>query len=406
MLNFVIPMITLIIGIFLGCFIYRFFISKKENTSLIVYENRIQDIVNSFNSGVIQNIVTANTKEFDVLSKQLIERCKEVLSSDLKSSNVELEHKKELINMTIESIDKKLQEVTNTVKEYQNNGQKTFGEVVSSIKITKEFLDKLNNTTSELKQVLSSQKARGRWGEHLAEELLKLTGFQENIHYRKQIQMDGDNLSRPDFIFILPNHREVCMDVKFSFENYLRYMESQDLQRKQELSLLFIKDVKQKIDQVTKYTRSSNDIEFAIMFIPIESMYEFINETDITIIEYALSKKVVMASPTSLFAIISIIHKANDIFMISKNTSEIIRLINEFQKQWNNYSSEFEKMDRYIHNVRDQYDKLNTTRKNQLLRQIDKINDCVKRIDISEENETPAIDVAEESPIAGEIDRQ
>ena len=64
-------------------------------------------------------------------------------------------------------------------------------------------------TTQGLREALSSTKARGQWGERMAEDVLQLAGFVEGIQYRKQVSVDGGS-GIPDFTFLLPRRRRRC----------------------------------------------------------------------------------------------------------------------------------------------------------------------------------------------------
>lgn len=124
-------------------------------------------------------------------------------------------------------------------------------------------------TTNMLREVLANTKARGQWGERMAEDILRTAGFIENMNYLKQRKIEGQG-SRPDFTFLLPRGLKLNMDVKFPLDNYLKYIEAEAEVDCAKFCNDFLRDVKAQIKEVTtrKYInlkRNTVDWVFAIL---------------------------------------------------------------------------------------------------------------------------------------------
>ena len=100
-----------------------------------------------------------------------------------------------------------------------------------------------------------------------------------------------------------------------------------------------------------------------LVFIPNESIYAFIHQSDPDILEYALKNHIILCSPITLFAVLQLIHQAVSNFAMEERAGEIMGLVAEFEKQWNKYSEQLEKMGRRIADAQKEYDTLTTTRK-------------------------------------------
>ena len=114
--------------------------------------------------------------------------------------------------------------------------------------------------TQSLREALANSKTRGQWGERMAEDVLRLAGFIENVNYRKQTAVEGDT-GRPDFTFDLPKGHVLYMDVKFPLTSYLRYLEAgTDAERQAHLKR-FLRDVRLRVKELAKrdYARISDD---------------------------------------------------------------------------------------------------------------------------------------------------
>ena len=102
-----------------------------------------------------------------------------------------------------------------------------FGQVDQSLRSHAEVTHALSQSAQALREAMASPTARGQWGERMAEDVLRLAGFVENVNYVKQTQLDGAT-GRPDFTFPLPKGHELYMDVKFPMAGYLRFLDATD----------------------------------------------------------------------------------------------------------------------------------------------------------------------------------
>lgn len=249
-------------------------------------------------------------------------------------------------------------------------------EVSTLIKKHEEVTSKLKDTTDHLRQAFASSKKRGEWGERMAEDIMKLVGMVEGINYIKQKTLE-DATTRPDYTFLMPNNLKINMDVKFPLENYRHYLDAVSEHDKKRFKDELIKNAKVMIKQVT--TRdyidpSKNTVDYVIVFIPNEQVYSFINEADITLMDEALKKKVVLCSPFTLYAILAVIRQGIENFNLEQTASEILSLLGEFSKQWNAWKDKFSMMGKKLDDARKEYDSLLSTRSTMLERPLKKID--------------------------------
>ena len=102
------------------------------------------------------------------------------------------------------------------------------------------------------------------------------------------------------------------------------------------------------------------------MFIPNESIYSFINKEDQSIIDYALENRVLLCSPLTLYAILSLINQATQNFAMEEKASDIMNLLIKFKEQWTKYIEVMDKMGRSLQTAQNDYEQLVGTRKRQL----------------------------------------
>ncbi len=342
------------------------------------------------------------TETFKALSldalKQNTEEFKKFADTSLKAQGElgakELEGKRELIEHSIENMSKKLLDLQGKFEQMGQGNMAEINKVSERIKAHTEITDKLNKTTEGLKLTLASAKKRGEWGERMAEDVIRLVGLVEGINYSKQKTLDHAT-GRPDFTFYLPNKLKINMDVKFPLDNYVKFIEAEnDHDRKrfrEELVKsvrIMIKDVGSKRDYIDT---AHNTVDYAIIFIPNEQVYSFVNESDPRIMDDSLRHKIILCSPFTLYAVLAVVRHAVDNFNMEQTASVILKHLGDFDKQWKLYQDGFRKMGDRLEAARKEYDLLDTTRTRALEKPLRKIEELKQQENI-EFKEQPKLD--------------
>lgn len=312
----------------------------------------------------------------DALSK-FLELAKEKLDGQTASHAGELDKKKQLIEKDIAQVSQKLEDITQLVTKLEKDREQKFGELSNQLKTANEKTADLIRTTQILNEALSNNKVRGQWGERIAEDILRVAGFIENVNYFKQKSIEGAG-SRPDFTFALPKDLKLNMDVKFPASNYCKYLEAQSESEKNAYLSSFFKDVKMRVKEIT--TRDYIDpeqktVDYVLLFIPNETIYAFIHEKNQSLLEESLRNKVVFCSPITLFAVLAVIRQAVDNFALEKDSNEILSLMGAFKKQWGEYVKKMDSLGTKIASAQKEYETLTGTRKNQLEKPLNKIEE-------------------------------
>jgi DNA recombination protein RmuC len=254
-----------------------------------------------------------------------------------------------------------------------------FGQVDQSLRSHAEITQTLSDSARALREAMASPTARGQWGERMAEDVLRLAGFVENVNYVKQTQIEGAT-GRPDFTFPLPKGHELYMDVKFPMAGYLRYLDAGTDAERQAHRAAFVRDVRARVKELAKrdYANESSkqSVDYVLLFLPNEQLTGFIHEHDPALIDDAMGQRVVMCSPLTLFAFLGVIRQAYDNFVIEQTSDQILALMGKFGTEWEKYSDELDKLKRRFEQLDRQFETVTGTRRRQLekpLRQIDAV---------------------------------
>jgi DNA recombination protein RmuC len=295
-------------------------------------------------------------------------------------SAAELGAKKDVIDTRLDQVRSELRSELDKLGQMvaslaEQNAQR-FGQVDQSLRSHAEATYTLSQSAQALREAMASPTARGQWGERMAEDVLRLAGFVENVNYTKQTQLDGAS-GRPDFTFSLPRGHELYMDVKFPMAGYLRYLEASSDSERQTHRAAFLRDVRARVKELARrdYARQSarESVDYVLMFLPNEQLTGFIHEHDPSLIDDAMNQRVVMCSPLTLFAFLGVIRQAYDNFVIEQTSDEILGLIGKFGVQWVKYNEQLEKVHAKFEQLDRQFDELMGPRRRQLQRPLQQL---------------------------------
>ncbi len=325
--------------------------------------------------------------------QQLLAEAQQRFAAEQARAAQELAGKKTSIDDSLDAMGQamtdEMQQVQDLVRELERDRQAKFGELTGAIQRSHEQMSALSETTQGLRQALSSTKARGQWGERMADDVLRLHGFVEGVNYRKQRAITA---GIPDFTFFLPDGLSLHMDVKFPLDNYLRYLETDDELEQRRARDDFLRDVRGHVKTLAGrgYSDASpgsgESVDCVLLFIPNEALYSFIHEQDRTILDDALGQKLVFCSPLTLYAVLAVVRQAVDNFRVERTSNEILGRLGAFAKQWGMYVERMDKLDRSLNTARKDFDELVGTRERMLQRELDRIDDlrCGSALDASD----------------------
>ncbi len=320
----------------------------------------------------------------EALLHQVVTLADSTLRRHVETGNAQLLHQKEMIDQKWDGVTSKmsdeLSELRGLVTDLQKERAAQDARLTENLLETGKQQDRLIRSTQKLNDILANRQARGQWGERMADDILRASGMVEGINYLKQKTTPGG--TRPDFTFLLPDGQQLNMDVKFPLEAYARYLDaSSDLEKRKALKD-FGKAVKGHIKALARrenYIDPAGTVGYMLMFIPNDGVYAFIHEHHREAFDQALDLKVVICSPSTLFAMLALVRQAIDTLAMERSSLEILEHLATFTDQWQRYVNQFDKVDRHLKRLNSAFKDLSTTRRNQLERQFDRIEEIKNR---------------------------
>ncbi len=331
-----------------------------------------EELKNHF-AGVTQESLRNSGEQLLTLAAERFGREHSKAQADLAQNRIHVENSMGRMSLIIEKLSQQ-------VKEFESDRSQKYGSLQAHMEGVAQGTGRLQQTVEHLSSILGNVKLRGQWGERMAEDILRVSGLVENIHYRKNKAQDTLS-TRPDYVFLLPNDWKICMDVKFPLNNYLAYVNCRDERAQEALQAEFIRDVKNRIKEITRRDYIHPDeqtLDCVLLFIPNEQVYGFIHEAAPGLLDEAMRQKVILCSPFTLYAVLAVVRQSFDIFHFKKAAREILTMMQSFGQDFEKFKSRFADMGKLLEKASDKYHEITETSYKRLDSRVRNIDDYRK----------------------------
>ena len=348
---------------------------RKENTGLRVVLSEA-----ATNNKNLEERIAAQKADFDLrLNNQKSEflelenRFKEAFEN--LSAKILEDKSKKFIETNKENMDNILKPLSEKIKEFEKKVEDTYGSEAKERHSLKDKISELIETERNMKLVTDNltkalkgdSKVQGDWGEMLLETLLENSSLLRGEQYetQKSISIEGENGMnknlRPDVTVFLPGERDLILDSKVSLTDYERYMnENDDSEKRKGYLKSHIDSIKKHIKELSekKYGMSSGgrSLDFVIMFIPIDFAYTVAISEDKNILNEALNKNIIIATPSVLLLMLKTVsnlwYQAN----LERNAVKIMNEAGKLHEKFINFIESMQEIEMGIKKAGNAYE--------------------------------------------------
>ncbi|MBK9740726.1 MAG: DNA recombination protein RmuC [Actinobacteria bacterium] len=200
--------------------------------------------------------------------------------------------------------------------------------LATQIAAVQERYQSLEVATKQLASALARGQTRGQWGEMQLEGLLAHAGLLEGTHYRRQESRSGsDGGTRPDIVVTMPGGGEILVDAKFPFDAYWTGIGTDDPVERDAHLRKHAADVLSRAKELSakRYSDAALSPDFVVMFLPLESLLSAALEADGLLLERTFERRVVLATPTTMLALLRTVSFGYQRALMADNAEEIKR---------------------------------------------------------------------------------
>lgn len=379
---YVVSIVMLLIGAIVGAVIVWLIMRKQSEQSRALYEQSMSDTV------ALREKVTALTAELATaqadgrnLQQQLDKQLSEAQAA-------QEQHKRELAEMQ-QRLTTEFENIANRVlqqrqEDFSQQSRKQIGDMLLPLsERIKDFREQVSNAFNqetrekaslqaelkqliELNQTLSKDatnltqalkgdvKKQGNWGEFILEKVLEASGLRKGMEYEREVVVHGveGDVLRPDVIIRMPDNKHIIVDSKVSLVAYEQLQHAETDEQYKSLLKAHTESLKQHVKELyeKQYQRATglNTPDFVLMFVPIEASYSVAIQADSTLYDYALERKIVIVSPTTLLATLHTISYVWKQENQSRNAQEIARLAGAMYDKLCGMTEDFQKVQKSL----------------------------------------------------------
>ena len=326
---------------------------QAEEKLKLVEQARIQlsDAFKALSSEALKS----NNEEFLKLAKTSLESFQKGARDDLGNRQKAIEQLTQPIRERLEKFDTKL----NDLEKNRVGAYRELSEQVRSL--VNDHIPHLRDQTAQLVKALRQPATRGRWGEVQLKRVVEMAGMSEHCDFEEQVSTTTeDGRLRPDMIVNLPGERRIVVDAKAPVEAYLEAIESPDDTSRKRHLIAHARQVREHITRLgsKRYFEQFDPApEFAVLFVPGEAFFSAALAQDPGLIEYGTDQRVIMASPTTLIALLKAVSYGWRQEALARNAREIAKLGKELYERIGNLATHWSMVGQRLNQAVDAYDK-------------------------------------------------
>ncbi len=299
-------------------------------------EKALADLREAFKA-LSADALKQSAPEFLRLAEQSFGKLQETAKGDLAQ-------RQEAIKGLVEPLKQQLETYQRRLQQSEAAQSSTLGEVKKQLELLSQQSQSLALETLQFRRVLSSNQARGRWGEETLRRVVEAAGMSAHCDFTEQTQA-GEN--RPDLVVRLPGDRFIIVDAKVPDFDFLNALESADNAKRAEALAAHAAKLKATIKALADRDYPSqfpNALDYVVLFVPAESLFSAALEGDHDLIVWAAGKRILLATPASLIALLRSVSVSWQQHAQTENAQKIAEAAQELYARVCKFTEHFERI--------------------------------------------------------------
>ena len=276
-----------------------------------------------------------------------------------KVGSAELDKRKVAIEELLKPLQEKLKDLDKHTRDLEGTRQKAYGELTKQLEALSSTTEKLNTSNTALTTALrGSGQARGRWGETALHNIVEWAGMTKHCDFEEQVQDMAGN--RPDMVVRLPGDGRIPIDSKVPLKDYMDGCDATDPDQRRAFFAAHAQALRGFVRDLARKDYASQlegQVDYTVMFLPGEPILSSAFEHDPDLQAYAMGKRILIATPVTLVALLRTVGIYWDQEKVQKNTEAVWECARELYQRVAGYQEHIEGVGQALQKTLDSYNK-------------------------------------------------
>ncbi|TDC11185.1 DNA recombination protein RmuC [Nonomuraea longispora] len=298
-----------------------------------------------------------STRALDVNNVRFLELAETRLAASRAEATGDLEQRRQAVEHLVEPLKDALSRVESQLRDTESGQRAARAELAKQMEFVRQSHEQLRTQTTALVRALQRPEARGRWGELQLRRVAEIAGMQRYCDFDEQV---AEGSMRPDMVVRLAGGKNVVVDSKVSLAAYLEAAEASDESLATVRLDAHARHVREHVDRLAakSYWQGFNPSpEFVVLFIPGEAFLAPALERDPGLLEYAMARRVHIATPTTLITMLRTAHYAWQQAALSQNARAVFELGKELYERLSTLGRNVDSLGRALTRAVEAYNK-------------------------------------------------